>query len=51
MLILDVGTIEKEDTCYYPDEDVYLQKSNGGRRIFRGSAMDSSWSSEPNESL
>lgn len=51
LLVLDVGTIEKEDTCYYPDEDVYLQKSNGGRRIFRGSALDSSWSSEPNESL
>ncbi len=51
LLILDVGTIEKEDTCYYPDEDVYMQKSNGERRIFRGSALDSSWSSEPNESL
>ena len=43
-LILDVGTIEKEDTCYYPDEDIYMQ-SNGERRIFRGSALDSSWSS------
>ena len=51
LLILDVGTIEKEDTCYYPDEDIYMQKSNGERRIFRGSALDSSWSSEPNESL
>lgn len=48
LVILDVGTNEKEDTCYYPDEDMYLQKSNEQRRIFRGSAIEPSWTSEPN---
>lgn len=48
LVILDVGTNEKEDTCYYPDEDIYLQKSNGERRIFKGKDLDTSWTSEPN---
>lgn len=48
LVIIDVGTNEKEDTCYYPDEDMYLQKSNDQRRIFRGKDLDSSWTSEPN---
>lgn len=49
LVILDIGTNEKEDTCYYPDEDIYLQKSNDQRRIFRGKDLDSSWTSEPND--
>ncbi len=49
LVILDVGTNEKEDTCYYPDEDVYMQKSNEQRRVFRGSNDDLSWTSEPNQ--
>lgn len=48
LAILDVGTNETEDTCYYPDEDVYMQKSNEQRRIFRGSDLDLLWTSEPN---
>lgn len=48
LIILDVGTNEKEDTCYYPDEDVYMQKSNEQRRVFRGSDSDLLWTSEPN---
>lgn len=48
LVILDVGTKENEDTCYYPDEDVYMQKSNGVRRIFSGKQTDESWSSDPN---
>lgn len=48
LAILDVGTNEKEDTCYYPDEDVYMQKSNEQRRVFRGSDLDLLWTSEPN---
>ncbi len=48
LVILDVGTVEKEDTCYYPDEDVYMQRSNEKRRIYNGSALDFNWSSEPN---
>jgi len=43
-----VGTVEKEDTCHYPDEDVYMQKENGERRIFHSDSLDSTWSSEPN---
>lgn len=48
LVILDVGTNEKEDTCYYPDEDVYMQKSNEQRHVFRGSDSDLLWTSEPN---
>ena len=48
LVILDVGTNEAEDTCYYPDEDRYMQKSNGQRRMFRGSDLDASWTPEPN---
>lgn len=48
LVILDVGTIEKEDTCYYPDEDIYMQRSNEHRRIFSGSVLDTNWTSEPN---
>lgn len=50
LVILDIGTNEKEDTCYYPDEDVYMQKSNEQRRVFRGSALDIDWTSKPNAS-
>ena len=49
LVILDVGTVEKEDTCYYPDEDVYMQKSNGDRRVFKGNSLDKIWTSDPNE--
>lgn len=30
------------------DEDVYMHKSNGVRRIFSGKQTDESWSSDPN---
>lgn len=49
LVILDAGTNEREDTCYYPDEDVYLQKSNGERRVFRGRTALENWTSDPNE--
>jgi len=29
LVILDAGTVEPEDTCYYPDDDTYLHKVNG----------------------
>ena len=48
LVLLDVGTIEPEDTCYYPDEDVYLHKSNGTKRVFRGKDLDLDWTSDPN---
>lgn len=48
LAVLDVGTNEKEDTCYYPDENVYMQKSNEQCRIFHGSDLDLLWTSEPN---
>lgn len=50
LVLLDVGTIEREDTCYYPDEDVYLHKSNKERRAYRGGAVDALWSADPNPS-
>ena len=48
LVLLDVGTVEKEDTCYYPEEDVYLHKSNGKNRVYHGEAVDTEWSSDPN---
>lgn len=48
LTILDVGTNESEDTCYYPDADMYMQKSNGLKRIFSGANLNTSWSPEPN---
>jgi uncharacterized cupin superfamily protein len=48
LLILDVGTNEEEDTCYYPDEDVYRHRANGTVRVERGGVPDENWSSEPN---
>ncbi len=48
LTILDAGTIEKEDTCYYPDEDMYLHKSNNQRVAFSGSDLNQSWTSDPN---
>ena len=48
LLILDIGTNEPEDTCYYPDEDIYMYKSNGVSRVFTESALIKDWTSEPN---
>lgn len=49
LVILDIGTAEREDTCYYPDEEVYLHKSNGTRHVYKlDSALDG-WSSDPNQ--
>jgi len=48
LVILDVGTVEREDTCYYPDEDIYLHKSNGENMVFRKQAILDDWTSDPN---
>ena len=48
LTILDIGTRESEDTCYYPDENIYLQKSNDQKRIFSGESLDLLWTSEAN---
>jgi uncharacterized cupin superfamily protein len=48
LVILDAGTMDDEDTCYYPDEDVYLHKSGGTRTAFRGQDALEGWSSSPN---
>ncbi len=49
LVILDIGTVEKEDTCYYPDEDIYLHKSNGERRVFGSVSLLKDWTSDPNK--
>ncbi len=49
LIILDVGTNEAEDTCYYPDEDVYMLKSNNTRHIVHSESFADGWSSNPNE--
>jgi len=46
--VLDVGTIENEDTCYYPDESIYLYKSNGENRVFKKQSVINNWKSNPN---
>jgi uncharacterized cupin superfamily protein len=46
--ILDVGTVEKEDTCYYPDEEIYLMKSNGKNSVYNKNSNVSDWTSDPN---
>lgn len=50
LLILDVGTVESEDTCYYPDEDIYMHKSNGVTNVFSKQAIIPDWTSNPNKS-
>lgn len=49
LVLLDVGTVEKEDTCYYPSGDVYLQKSCGQRRAFSGGGLLTDWTSAPDQ--
>lgn len=49
LVILDVGTIEREDTCYYPDEEIYLHKSNGENKAFRRQSILDKWTSDPND--
>lgn len=49
LVILDIGTKEPEDTCFYPDEGVYLHKSNGERHIFSTQTLLENWTSDPNE--
>jgi uncharacterized cupin superfamily protein len=49
LLILDIGTNEKEDTCYYPDEEVYLHKVNGEHHAFKKNMLLENWSSDPNK--
>lgn len=48
LILSGVGTTEKEDTCYYPDEDMYMQKSNNQWRVFARAAMDTCWNWGPN---
>lgn len=49
LLILDVGTKEPEDTCYYPDEQVYLHKCGEQRRVYSEAGLLQEWSSDPNQ--
>ncbi len=46
--ILDVGTVEKEDIVYYPDEEVYLTKSGSERRVYGKDGEKQGWTSDPN---
>ncbi len=45
--ILDVGTRERGDVAYYPDEDIYLLRDEG--RAYGRSGLLENWSSDPNE--
>lgn len=45
--ILDIGTVEAEDICHYPMEDVYLHKKDGVSKAYQGEVLLENWSSEP----
>nr|WP_195986120.1 cupin domain-containing protein [Clostridium sp. D33t1_170424_F3] len=45
--ILDVGTVEKGDVAYYPDEQIVLLRDR--REAFGPAGRLSDWSSDPNE--
>lgn len=47
-VMLDIGTLEAEDACHYPDERMFMQKSNGEVRVFHEGCLTESWTSEPN---
>lgn len=50
LVILDFGTTEQEDTCYYPDEKIYLNKSaDGTQQVFKEDSLVEGWTSDPNE--
>ena len=51
LVIFDIGTKEPEDTCFYPDEGVFLHKSNGERHIFKEQSLLENWTSDPNEKI
>lgn len=46
--ILDLGTVESEDICYYPDEEIYLLRSKGKRHVFGKGGELKEWTSDPN---
>ncbi len=46
--ILDAGTAETQDVCYYPDEGVYLLKSGNERRVLSEGGEVKGWTSDPN---
>lgn len=48
LVILDVGTVEGEDTCIYPDEKVLLHKCGAFSEAYREADRLTDWTSEPN---
>ena len=46
--IMDIGTVDAEDTCHYPDEGMYLHKAGETRQIFSEAALNTQWTPEPN---
>jgi uncharacterized cupin superfamily protein len=48
--IMDIGTVETEDICFYPDEDIFLVKSHGESFVFRKEDNVIDWDTDPNTS-
>lgn len=48
MELLDVGTVESADVCFYPDEYVRVEKVGNQRRAYKAGTPLADWSSEPN---
>ena len=48
LVMLDIGTVDGEDTCYYPDEALYLHRMNDQRHLYRAGCAPEDWSSLPN---
>ncbi len=49
--IMDIGTVETEDICFYPDEDIFLVKSHGESFVFRKEDNVIDWDTDPNLSF
>lgn len=49
LIILDVGTNQKEDTCYYPDEEIYVSNQNGENLSLKKQSIIYDLKLDPNE--
>lgn len=47
--ILDVGSVERDDVCYYPDDNMYLVRENGKPHFFKEENELEDWETDPNE--
>ena len=46
--IMDIATMDAEDTCHYPDEGMYLHKAGETRQVYSETTLETRWTPEPN---